>query len=674
MEFASLIYEILQTARKQIIQNSTLKIQHFIQFKALHSIVFIFILVGTSCTSTSYAQYTVKNKKAIASYVEGVKYSRMHNYESAIQSFKNALEREEEFIEVHINLGDVYLDKKDYKKSANSYERAIQIDPNFRPTIYMQLASVQIKMAEYDKALTNLKALQEMKKVPPRIQSRFNLMKEVALFAIDAKKNPVPFDPENMGPAINSKQEEYHPSITVDGEMFVFTSKILMGTTKAGQPVFKEDLFYSKIDETKRWRGAKNFGGPINTPRNNEGASSISHDGKYLFFTACNLQGGFGSCDLYVTQQVGGKWQTPTNMGPTVNTGAWESHPSLSPNGRTLYFASSRKGGFGGTDIWQSEKLADGSWGTPQSLDFNTEGSDFTPHIHADGQTMYFSSNGREGMGGYDIYYVRKQANGGWGEVKNIGYPINSELDEFGMIADPSGRMAYYASEKEGGLGMLDIYQFDLYKDAQPITSSYIKGRVIDADTKKPLNASVELIDVQNEQLITSTNSDEINGEFLTSLPANKDYALNVSKSGYLFYSDKFELKQQTSTSPKELIIELIPVKKGASIVLKNVFFETGSFELKSTSKVELNKLVGFINANKAVSIEIGGHTDNVGNSEANQELSQNRANAVRNYLIEKGVSESRITAVGYGDTEPIADNGTEEGRAQNRRTEFVVR
>jgi outer membrane protein OmpA-like peptidoglycan-associated protein len=287
---------------------------------------------------------------------------------------------------------------------------------------------------------------------------------------------------------------------------------------------------------------------------------------------------------------------------------------------------------------------------------------------------MYFSSDGRPGMGGHDIYFVRKQPNGNWGEVKNIGYPINSELDEFGMIADPSGRLAYYASEKEGGLGMLDIYQFDLYKDAQPITSSYLKGRVTNAETKSPLKAMIQLIDLATEEIITSTESDKLNGSFLASLPANKNYALNVSKEGFLFYSDNFELKEQTATEPKVLQIELTPIKKGASMVLKNVFFETGSFELKNSSKVELDKLLGFMKVNPKVAVEIGGHTDNVGSAELNKELSKNRADAVRDYLVNNGASAGRIIAVGYGDSKPLADNETEEGRAKNRRTEFVVR
>lgn len=628
----------------------------------------------TSCSTTSKAQYTSKKKKAVASYVVGVKHARMYNFESAIVSFNEAIERDPNFIEAHLNLGDVYLTKKEFSKAEEYYQNAINIDASFKPTTYMQLASVQLRLAKYSEAQSNLNKLQQMKKVPPPFQSKFDLMQEVASFAIKAKQNPVPFNPENMGPAVNTRQEEYHPSITVDGKMFVFTSKIHVGNSKIGQPIFKEDLYYSKLDNTNRWRGAKNFGAPINTPRHNEGASSISHDGKYLFFTACNQQGGFGSCDLYVTQMVGGKWLPPTNMGRDINSGAWESHPSLSPNGKTLYFASNRKGGKGNIDIWQSEKQSDGTWSQPVPLPFNTEGADFTPHIHADGQTMYFSSDGRPGMGGHDIFYVRKQPNGNWGEVKNIGYPINSELDEFGMIADPSGRMAYYASEKEGGLGMLDIYQFDLYKEAQPITSSYLKGSVVDAETKRPLEASVELIDLETEEVITSTESDKINGAFLASLPANKDYALNVSRKGYLFYSDNFELKEESVTEPKEMQVELIPIKKGGAVVLKNVFFETASFELKKSSVTELNKLVAFLKYNKAVNVEIGGHTDNVGSSESNKTLSSNRANSVRDYLIEKGIAGTRITAVGYGDTKPVASNDTEKGRAQNRRTEFVIK
>lgn len=631
----------------------------------------ITILLG--CAQTSNAQYTSKKKSAINKYVEGVKYFRLLNYQSAIVSLNEAIAKDENFIEPNILLGSLYQEKKDYVNSKKYYDRSLEIDPNFRPDTYLRLAEVELKLAKYAEALSHLKLFKEaMNPIPKPLMPKWNSMVANCEFAAEAIKHPVPFEPENMGRAINTGEDEYHPSITVDGELFVFTAKEPKGRSNTGKPFYREDLYFSVNDKVKGWQVAKNFRNPVNTPQHNEGASSVSHDGKYLFFTACNLPDGLGSCDLYVTHRVGNRWAVPKNMGPQINSGDWDSHPSLSPDGQTLYFASNRKGGIGESDIWQAKRNPKGGWFKPRPVSFNTQGSDFTPYIHADGQTMFFSSDGYPGMGGHDVFVIRKEK-GKWGLPKNVGYPINTEEDEYGMIADPQGRMAYYASERKGGVGKFDLYQFELYKEIQPITASYIKGKVVNANTKQPLSAEVQLIDRNTEELITSTTSDKINGSFLAGLPSNKNYVLNVAKKGYLFYSDHFELKEQSSTEPKQLYIPLVPIQSGASVVLKNVFFETSKFDLKAESKAELNKLVEFLKTNADVKIQIGGHTDNVGNANTNMTLSENRAKAVKTYLVEHGASADRIAAKGYGAMKPVADNATEEGRAQNRRTEFSI-
>lgn len=634
--------------------------------------IFLFVFVFLVSFSSVNAQYSSPKKSAVTRFENGVRAYRMMDFNNAILLLEEAVEKDENFVEPHLVLGDLYTERNELEKAEYHYNKAIELNPNFKPNVYMSAAGVEMKLGKYEEARKHLEAYVQLEELPPPLVEKWKRLHSTCVFAAEAIKNPVPFDPKNMGPNVNSPLDDYHPSITVDGKLFVFTGKAMIGKTRTGKPVFKEDLFYSNKGVSDSWQKARNFGPPINTRDFNEGASSISHDGKYLFFTACNRDDGFGSCDLYITWKEGGKWIKPRNMGGNINTGAWESHPCLSPDGRTLYFASNRSGGKGGSDIWKSVKQMDGSWGEPENMAFNTKYSDMTPFIHADGQTMYISSEGYPGMGGHDIFILRKKGNT-WSTPENVGYPINTHLDEHGMIADPNGMHAYYSSEREGGLGRLDLYRFDLPQKARPNIVGYLEGLVYDIETNAKLDASIELIDLETEEVLASTTSDKVDGSFLVSLPPGKNYALNVSKNGYLFYSENFSLKKNAGSEPQRLEAPLTPIKAGATMVLKNIFFETGKFELEASSKAELNKLFLFLEANESLKVEFDGHTDNQGNESANKVLSKNRAEAVKKYMLDKGIDPTRITAKGYGSSTPIASNDTEEGRQQNRRTEFRI-
>ncbi|MGE3824631.1 MAG: OmpA family protein, partial [Bacteroidia bacterium] len=294
--------------------------------------------------------------------------------------------------------------------------------------------------------------------------------------------------------------------------------------------------------------------------------------------------------------------------------------------------------------------------------------------IHPDNQTLYFSSDGHVGMGRKDIYYSRKDALGNWQKPVNLGYPINTWNNDDSFIVGASGKIAYFASDRKGGFGSLDLYSFELYESARPTMVTYVKGSVFASDTKKPLVAKFELIDLETNKVVVESSSNSEKGEFLVSLPVNKNYALNVSKEGYLFYSENFSLKDiKDITKPYQLNVGLQPVKTGEKVILKNIFFETNSFQLKEESTAELQKLLGLLQKNKNLKIEIGGHTDNVGDDKSNQLLSENRAKSVYEYLTTNGIPAERLSYKGFGETAPLATNDTEEGRAENRRTEFTV-
>ncbi|MBP6657580.1 MAG: OmpA family protein, partial [Bacteroidia bacterium] len=327
-------------------------------------------------------------------------------------------------------------------------------------------------------------------------------------------------------------------------------------------------------------------------------------------------------------------------------------------------------------DIFMSRIGDDARWSDPVSVSskINTSADELSVFIHPDDQTLYFSSNGHTGMGGQDIFYSKRDSSGEWSEPINIGYPINTPSDEASLLVSPDGKIGFFSSDRPGGKGGEDLYQFDLYEKARPQPVTYMKGKVFDDDTKLPLAASFELIDLATGKIIVRSTSNSVTGQFIVCLPAGKSYALNVSKDGYLFYSDNFELKSaKSSKDPVLKDVPMKPIKAGQSIVLKNIFYDTDKFDLKQESKSELKKLLDFINKNPKAHFEISGHTDNVGSKPYNQTLSEKRAKTVYEYLITAGIPAVRLTSKGYGDTKPIAENSTDAGRAQNRRTEFLI-
>jgi hypothetical protein len=491
-------------------------------------------------------------------------------------------------------------------------------------------------------------------------------------FAINAIKHPVPFNPVSVGGGINTKDDEYWPSITADGQTMIFTRQVGTGDNKVSSGQIQEDFYISHYSDSS-WKKAINAGHPLNTGQN-EGAQTLSSDGSYMFFTACDRPGGLGSCDIYFSAFTDGRWSEPVNLRSPVNTPSWESQPSVSADGKALFFSSSRPGGFGGKDIWFSTLNEKNLWTKPVNCGntINTEGDEMSPFIHFDGKTLYFSSDGREGMGGFDIYVTRLKDNGIWTDPQNLGYPINTYNDEMGLIIESDGKKAYYSSIRDKSNGK-DIFSFDLYESARPNPVSYMKGKVYDKETGKLLVADYELINLSTGK-ITIKNTTDYEGKFLVCLPSGYNYGLNVSKPGYLFYSESFMFEgQHTGAEPYIKNVILSPIRVGEKMQLSNVFYEVDSWQLKKESMSELNNLASLLSENKDIIIEIGGYTDSTGSDEYNMTLSERRALSVVNYLISKGISPERLKYKGFGNSSPIGDNVTSEGRKLNRRTEALV-
>jgi outer membrane protein OmpA-like peptidoglycan-associated protein len=361
-------------------------------------------------------------------------------------------------------------------------------------------------------------------------------------------------------------------------------------------------------------------------------------------------------------------------MGRNFNTEFWESAPSLSPDKRDLYFTSNRPGGYGGNDIYVSHRQENGHWSPPENMgpSINTIGDESAPFIHADNLTLYFTSNALPGYGGDDLFMVRKKPDGLWGEPENLGYPINTIENEGSVIVAADGKTAYYASDRADSRGQLDLYAFELRADVRPARTLWVKGKVFDQKTGKGLPSSVELADLNSKQVISNLQTDET-GNYLTTLPVGKDYAFHVNRKGYLFYSGNFMLEKLSPDSVYQMDIPLQPIEANASMVLKNIFFDVNQYQLKPASQIELEEVVNLLKENPQVSVQINGHTDNVGKPADNLLLSENRAKSVVNYLKSKGINGNRLFFKGFGDTQPVNANTTEEGRAGNRRTELKV-
>jgi outer membrane protein OmpA-like peptidoglycan-associated protein len=614
----------------------------------------------------AYAQerpYSTKDKEAIKYFALANQSLDDNLYDDAIEQLGKAISADSKFIEAHAVLGDVLRGRWRWGEAAKQYNEVIKLDPEFNRGVYYKISDCEIHIAKYADAKTHIEKYLAYPALNPQSEMIAKKLLADANFSLDAIQHPVPFNPINLGPEINTSDDEYMPAITADENTLIFTRKIN-----------NNEDFYKSEKLNGKWQTATYLSSNINTPQYNEGSQSISLDGKVLFFTGCNRPDGLGRCDIYISTKKGDDWSKPFDIAPPVNTSGWESQPSISADGRTLYFVSNRKGGYGGYDIWKSN-LTEKGWTNPENLgpNINTAFDEQSPFIHADDSTLYFCSNGWPGLGGMDLFVSHLDKDGKWQKPVNLGYPINSNGDENGLTLTANGSYAFFASNKLNGQGGFDIYTFELPPTLRPHQVTYVKGTVLDAVTKQPLESAVEIVDLAKDNPVYEDYSSAEEGYFLATITTGKDYGLNIAKDGYLFYSGNFSLKGHVTKDPFNITVYLQPIEVGNKVVLRNIFFDTNQFTIKDESKPELKKLIAFLNLNPTVKIEVSGHTDNVGSNQSNQILSENRAKAVYQYLIANGIAADRLTYKGYGESQPIAPNDDEVGRSQNRRTEFKI-
>ncbi|MFM2268815.1 MAG: hypothetical protein RL757_2256 [Bacteroidota bacterium] len=626
-------------------------------------------------------------EKLQAIYKEGIKHNFAGQTQAALKKFTEAVKVEPKFVDGWIQWASTQELLGNLKDGEVGYQQAARLAPDYEPLVWFRLAENQFAQKKYTKASDNYKKYLGYEKTPKTLRDKANKAMLDCDFIPNALANPVPFNPKFLEGGVNTKTAgEYLPSLSADGETLVFTR----------YQNRNEDLYLSRFDSAKNAWGKAIPLDNINTVEYNEGAQSISPDGRFILLTMCNNPQGLGACDLYYsTRKADGNYTAPKNFGTSVNTKFWESQPSMTADNRTMYFASERTDAKN-SDIYVTHLQANGTWSAPESAgdSINTPYEEQTPYIHPDGQTLYFMSHGHGGMGEGDLFVSRIQPNGKWGKPMNLGYPINTKGEEATVTVSLDGKTAYFARASVVGSNNHDLYSFDLYEAARPQPVTYVKAVVVDAQTGENLTANLSFSDLSASKTFLKAQTDE-NGTFLVCLQIGKNYGLAVTKSGYLFQSENFNLKENnqlnkpfvlkilmrklppvvaaTEKKPDEKAPDLLTNTGGGAIVLRNVFFETGSAALRPESETELMQLKDLLEKNPTIRIRIQGHTDNVGSASSNLALSQARAKSVNDFLIGKGISSSRLAAKGFGETQPVATNDNPEGRQQNRRTEFVV-
>jgi outer membrane protein OmpA-like peptidoglycan-associated protein len=636
----------------------------------LYKILFYLFFCLCLAAHLQAQQYSIGDKKAIALYQKGLEAQNQKNYKGALSYYNRALERDPSMAEALFGKGQLAELQADPASTYSFYDAAVKAAPNLPSIAYafFYLGKANFDVGQFKKCLDLLGSFVRLAPKNAVLLRRAKKMIANAEFAQEAIKTPLKITPISLGKGVNVFHSQYFPSLTGDKEMLVFT-----GFNRSTQD---ENLYVSYL-KNLQWTYPTPISANINTSEN-EGTAAISADGRTLVFTACNSKTGFGSCDLYISYRTGNEWSKAINLGENINTREWESQPSLSADGSILYFVSDRRGGIGSRDIYVSHKNDQGQWQIAQNIgnEINTADDEISPFIHPNGITLFFASNGYPGLGGMDLYFADK-TNEHWSKPQNFGYPINTQRDQVSLFITADNRSGYYSLEQnqESDNRNSLLYQFEIPAAlAKKIKkANIVKGVVSDAKTKKKLGAEIEVYNLKNNNLESKVRSDEQTGEYLNTLNEGGKYGLYVNKMGYFFKNLSLDYSEETDSTSKTINISLEPLLSNSKEVLNNIYFDTNKYEIKPESKPELDELLRLLQMNPKMTIEISGHTDNVGSDAANVLLSKNRAKAIVDHLLTKGIPATRLRWVGYGKQQPAVENTTEANRAKNRRIEIKI-
>jgi outer membrane protein OmpA-like peptidoglycan-associated protein/tetratricopeptide (TPR) repeat protein len=633
----------------------------------------LLMFTGIFVTNAQYKNYSTDDKKAIKLYKIAEQSFILGDSEVAIVQLNKAIKREDTFAEAWLLLGDINTELSNYAEAVENYKKALQISNyDFYFANYL-IGNLEFTMGNYKSALNFYNHFLLSEGLSDIEEKNIKLKIENTKAAIKLQNNPLDILLTNIDSPINTISDEYINFVDEEMVKLYMTRKERNPDYEIDGNPFSENFYYITFSDEK-WDTLAPFDIPVHRSFNT-GAMSFSIDRKQLYFTGCSWPDSYGSCDLYHCIKYGQDWQNAGNLGTTINSTSWDSQPILSSDGKTLYFASKRSGGYGGSDIWESEKQENGMWGKPKNLgdSINTPGNEMAPYIHADTKTFYFASDGHAGLGGYDLFISRINEDGSWAKADNLGVPVNSKDNEINIFISIDACKAWISSDRDNGFGGFDIYEFRTEPSIKPNTVVYVKGTVYNFQDKQALSAVVKLTNIDKNIPVIETQTDPVDGSFFVPIYPGTNYAFNIASPGYLFYSENFNFRDSLKFRSVEKSFGLTPLQQGSSMVLNNIFFDFDSDSLKSTSYTELDLLAEFLQENPYLKISINGHTDSIGNAVYNYDLSEKRAKAVFQFLVDNQIQPGRLQYKGLGASRPVASNETEEGRAINRRTEIVI-
>jgi outer membrane protein OmpA-like peptidoglycan-associated protein/tetratricopeptide (TPR) repeat protein len=624
------------------------------------------------------------------------------NIPMALEFYLKAYEFNPENARLNMRIGECYLNTPQVDRSVKYLERAVELNV---PTleIYYLLGLAYQQNYRFDEAIEQFTFYRQSLTPQEAIQQRAVIDRRIAEcnHAKSLVKEPLRVFIDNMGSAVNSEFDDYSPVLSPDGSIIYFTSRRPLGrnprTDRNDHKYFENIFMTRKVGD--QWSTAEPIVGKINS-RTHEATAGILPDGQTLYVYRGDKGG-----DLFESTFEKGRWGKPQKLPRALRSrGTQETSIVFTSDGNRVYFVSDRPGGFGGKDIWTAGRNERGRWSEPVNLGstVNTEYDEESLYLAPDDATLYFSSQGHNSMGGFDVFRTVFR-NGRWTRPENLGYPVNSPADDLFFVMGSDEKTAWFSTMRVDNYGGSDIYQITFLGPEKPlilplandliaaavrpprinmmesemeiitVPMTFLRGRILDDKTNEPVSAVIELYDNETEALLAEFNSVAETGEYVISLPGGKNYAIAVQAEDYLFHSENINISE--SDVNREIIndIRLKRVEVGQSIVLRNIFFDTGAAELRPESYAELGILYKLMVDNPSLKIEISGHTDNVGSAGLNQRLSERRARAVVDFLIERGIDRERLTFKGYGFDRPIASNETAEGRQMNRRTEFEI-
>lgn len=622
------------------------------------------------------------------------------NYQKALQQYMIAQKFNPKNGALNFKIGVCYANSTDPFKSIEYVKRAQTLDPTCDPFLNYYLGYALQLEEKFDEAI---KAYQDFETNYKKADNfaKFVVQRKAECKAAKIyKATPVRAWVDNVG-SLNSEYDDYAPSITTDGSEIVLTSNRPNGHTPNEVGGYDSDIYTSTMNDGK-WANPKQVEGPLNSNAD-EVSNNLNYDGTKMLIHRDNN----GQLDIFESKLSGYNWSNPTPTHFQISSGkANEKYASYNHDGWSIYFSRDNDSRENGFDIMYSamqSKIQKDYMAATMVTAVNSKFNDGPIYLHIDGETMYIASQGNESIGGYDIF-VSKKVQGQWTKPVNMGYPINTPYDDFFFASTANGKFAYISSNRNGGKGGYDIYKVTFWgPEKTPITdvedyllSSLImpikdatvestvdvnkksftvfKGITIDAMTKKPVEASIEITDNSTGKVIETFTTNSATGKFIITLASGKNYGIAVKADKYLFHSENFDIPVGAADNLVNKTIELKNIAIGSKIALRNIFFDTGKSTLRAESNAELDRLVKLMKDVPGLKIEISGHTDNTGSASLNETLSQSRAEAVVTYLVSKGIAANRMTAKGYGSSKPISTNNTDEGRQLNRRTEFEIK